>query len=167
MQRCVNFSRHNACRPLIPLNVEEIAIKLVTSAHATPARSSAHCELSSQKHWPFIRGGGSSIHVSKSADRIVDRCCHCRVNQLQVQAGFRRRYPNHSDGVQAMAWSPYPPLNNARILFTGMSAFSMVRIRFTNSVRLQSGPKRGPLHPIQDSEGIAPSRCIVLSDHSP
>jgi hypothetical protein len=128
MQRRANFFRHNPCRSLIPLEVEEIAIKLVTSAHATPARSSAHCEPR-----PFIRDEGSSIHVSKSADRIVDGCCRCRVNQL---LGFRRRYPNHSDGVQAMAWSPYPLLNNAKTLFAGMSAFSMVTIRFTNSVRL-------------------------------
>jgi hypothetical protein len=167
MQRHVNFSRHKPCRSLIPLDVEEIAIKLAASAHAIPARSSTHCELSSQKHRPFIRDEGSSIHVSTSAERIVDRCCHCRVNQLQIQAGFRRRYPNHSDGGPAMARSPYPPLNNAKKLFAGMSAFSMVTIRFTNSVRLLSGPKRDPLTPNSGLGGNRSDPCIVLLDHSP
>lgn len=47
-----------------------------------------------KRHWPVMRDNGPSIHVSKSADRIVDWCCHCRVNQRQVQAGL---VPRHSD----------------------------------------------------------------------
>jgi hypothetical protein len=55
----------------MPLDVEEVAIKLVASARATldQARTPA------AKNKAVMRDNGPSIHVSKSADRIVDQCC--------------------------------------------------------------------------------------------
>jgi hypothetical protein len=61
-----------------------------------------------------------------------------------------------------MAWSPCPPLKQAKALFTGMPAFSTARL--TNSVRLPSGPELGLLT-LNSGLGSSEPR-IVLSDHS-
>lgn len=65
------------------------------------------------------------IHVSKTVDRVVDRCCHCRVDQLRAQAGLMMRISLVLMGA-AMSWSLCPPLKHTKTPIIGMSAFSVV-----------------------------------------
>jgi hypothetical protein len=51
---------------------------VINDARRGPRSSSIKRALRTQqskKHWPVVRDNGPSIHVSKSADRIVDQCC--------------------------------------------------------------------------------------------
>jgi hypothetical protein len=119
----------------------------------------------SQKHWPPLCGitapqftlrhppTGSSIGAAIAG-------------LISYKSKLFSEAHLNSDGASDALVS-LPVLEGCDNTVHRMSAFFELPVRFTNSVRLRSGPERGLRHSIQNSEGIAPSLCIVLSDHSP
>jgi hypothetical protein len=70
----ISFLQLPPWRKRLPLPLYHV----INNARRGPRSSSIKRALRTQqpkKHWPVVRDNGPSIHVSKSADRIVDQCC--------------------------------------------------------------------------------------------